>query len=190
MGMGGFPAERTQKCQAPIKLAQPFPAPEFAGGNFMDITLFLNWEGKHVMAYIGPPLACSITMAEATPRHPTALTLQEHIQTGWNTQTTRQSVVANANLSQPDFHTHKMCLVNLDAFNRRIAQRFLSQPQSITQKGVHARLLTTREVRTLVFAAFEPFSSHEFRASIARTPFCVTLWRSPNFNWSETAKCP
>ena len=28
MGMGGFPAERTKKCQAPIKLAQPFPAPE------------------------------------------------------------------------------------------------------------------------------------------------------------------
>ena len=28
MGMGLFPAERTKKCQAPIKLAQPFPAPE------------------------------------------------------------------------------------------------------------------------------------------------------------------
>ena len=28
VGMGGFPAERTEKCQAPIKLAQPFPAPE------------------------------------------------------------------------------------------------------------------------------------------------------------------
>ena len=28
MGMGGFPAGRTQKCQAPIKLAQPFAAPE------------------------------------------------------------------------------------------------------------------------------------------------------------------
>ena len=33
--------------------------------------------------------------------------------------------------------------------------------------------------RTLVSAAFEPFPSHEFRASIARTPFCVILWRSP-----------
>ena len=30
-----------------------------------------------------------------------------------------------------------------------------------------------------VFAAFEPFHSHEFRASIARTPFCAILWRSP-----------
>ena len=33
--------------------------------------------------------------------------------------------------------------------------------------------------RTLVFAAFEPFLSREFRASIARTPFCAILWRSP-----------
>ena len=33
--------------------------------------------------------------------------------------------------------------------------------------------------RTLVFVAFEPFSSCEFRASIARTPFCAILWRSP-----------
>ena len=33
--------------------------------------------------------------------------------------------------------------------------------------------------RTLVFAAFESFSSCEFRASIARTPFCAILWRSP-----------
>ena len=34
--------------------------------------------------------------------------------------------------------------------------------------------------QTLVFAAFEPFHSREFRASIARTPFCAILWRSPN----------
>ena len=34
--------------------------------------------------------------------------------------------------------------------------------------------------RTLVFAAFEPFHSCEFRASIARTPFCAILWRSPH----------
>ena len=40
MGMG-FPAERTQKCQAPIKSAQPFPGPRTTGGNFMDIKLFL-----------------------------------------------------------------------------------------------------------------------------------------------------
>ena len=31
----------------------------------------------------------------------------------------------------------------------------------------------------MVFAAFEPFHSCEFRASIARTPFCAILWRSP-----------
>ena len=35
--------------------------------------------------------------------------------------------------------------------------------------------------RTLVFAAFEPFHSCEFRASIARTPFCAILWRSPRY---------
>ena len=33
--------------------------------------------------------------------------------------------------------------------------------------------------RTVVFAASQPFSSCKFRASIVRTPFCATLWRSP-----------
>ena len=47
MGIGVFPAERTKKCQVPIKLAQPFPAPElraeklWAGGFF-----FLSWRIK------------------------------------------------------------------------------------------------------------------------------------------------
>ena len=36
--------------------------------------------------------------------------------------------------------------------------------------------------RTLVFAAFEPFHSREFRTSIARTPFCAMLWRSPSLS--------
>ena len=53
------------------------------------------------------------------------------------------------------------------------------QPQSITQKGVHAHSLTAQEREHCFFAAFEPFSSCEFRASIARTPFCAILWRSP-----------
>ena len=63
--------------------------------------------------------------------------------------------------------------------------------------------------RTLVFPAFETFSSCEFRASIARTPFCAILLRSPanlakiwsytyqarkkstkiNFLGPETARC-
>ena len=55
----------------------------------------------------------------------------------------------------------------------------LSQPQSITQKGVHAHPLTAREREHWFFAAFERFSSYEFRGSIARTPFCAILWRSP-----------
>ena len=33
--------------------------------------------------------------------------------------------------------------------------------------------------RTLVFVAFEPFLGAEFPTSIARTPFCTILWRSP-----------
>ena len=61
----------------------------------------------------------------------------------------------------------------------------LSQPQSITQKGVHARPLTAREREHRGFAAFEPLSSHEFRASIARTPFCAILWRSPTVAFSR-----
>ena len=35
--------------------------------------------------------------------------------------------------------------------------------------------------RTLVFVASERFHSSEFRASIARTPFCAILWRSPKY---------
>ena len=34
MGMEVFPAERTKKCQAPIKLARPFPAPELRAENY------------------------------------------------------------------------------------------------------------------------------------------------------------
>ena len=41
MGMGGFPAERTKKCQAPIKSGQPFPAPELQAEIVMDTTPFL-----------------------------------------------------------------------------------------------------------------------------------------------------
>ena len=61
-------------------------------------------------------------------------------------------------------------------------QKILSQPQSITQKGVHARPLTAREREHWFFAAFQPFSGGDFRASIARTPFCAILWRSPKFS--------
>ena len=40
-------------------------------------------------------------------------------------------------------------------------------------KGCSRSSVDSPGARTLVFAAFEPFSSHEFRASIARTPFCA-----------------
>ena len=47
-------------------------------------------------------------------------------------------------------------------------------------KGCSRSSADSPGARTLVFATFEPFSSCEFRTSIARTPFCAILWRSPN----------
>ena len=46
-------------------------------------------------------------------------------------------------------------------------------------KGCSRSFADSPGARTLVFAAFEPFHSCEFRASIARTPFRAILWRSP-----------
>ena len=46
-------------------------------------------------------------------------------------------------------------------------------------KGCSRSSADSPGARTLVFAAFEPFHSSEFRASTARTPFCAILWRSP-----------
>ena len=58
-------------------------------------------------------------------------------------------------------------------------------------KGCSRSSVDSPGARTLVFAAFEPFSSCEFRASIARTPFCVILWCSPKISgslkWSQNA---
>ena len=39
-GHGGFPAERTKKCQAPTKLTQPFLAPEVRAGKTTYMRLF------------------------------------------------------------------------------------------------------------------------------------------------------
>ena len=44
MGMGVFQQKVPKLCQAPIKLAQPFPAPRITGGNFMDTRIFLTKE--------------------------------------------------------------------------------------------------------------------------------------------------
>ena len=46
-------------------------------------------------------------------------------------------------------------------------------------KGCSRSFADSPGARTLVFAAFEPFHGCEFRASIARTPFCAILRRSP-----------
>ena len=47
-------------------------------------------------------------------------------------------------------------------------------------KGCSRSSADSLGARTLVFAAFESFHSCKFRSSIARTPFCAILWRSPN----------
>ena len=73
-----------------------------------------------------------------------------------------------------------------------------SQPQSITQKepapkyhtkGCSRSSVDSPAARTLVFAAFEPSSSCEFRASIARTPFCAILWRTLRSAKVRKPKC-
>ena len=46
-------------------------------------------------------------------------------------------------------------------------------------KGCSRSSADSPGVRTLVFVASEPFHRCEFRASVARTPFCAILWRSP-----------
>ena len=49
MGMGVFQQKEPKKCQAPIKLAQPFPAPELRAEILWTSRFFLvflgNWEG-------------------------------------------------------------------------------------------------------------------------------------------------
>ena len=55
-----------------------------------------------------------------------------------------------------------------------------SQPQSITQKGVHTDLLLSdQECENCFFAALSPFLVAEFQALIARTALCAIRWRSP-----------
>ena len=60
--------------------------------------------------------------------------------------------------------TNHNCALNATGFtkcwgaNYRGPLTIVSQPQSITQKGVHAHPLTARERELWVFAAFEPFS--------------------------------
>ena len=46
-------------------------------------------------------------------------------------------------------------------------------------KGCSRSSAESPGARTLVFVAFEPFLGADFRASLARTPFCAILWRSP-----------
>ena len=62
---------------------------------------------------------------------------------------------------------------------RKSLQIFQPAPKYHT-KGCSRSCVDSPGARTLVFAASEPFSIHEFRASIARTPFCTILWRSPS----------
>ena len=77
-------------------------------------------------------------------------------------------------------------------FEREETKASLQPAPKYHTKGCSHSSAASPGARTLVFAAFEPFHSCEFRASIARTPFCAILWRSPiscggdNF---ETSRC-
>ena len=70
------------------------------------------------------------------------------------------------------------------ASNRAIGVLSLHQPApKYHTKGCSRSSGDSPGARTLVFAAFQQFSSCEFRASIAQTPFCAILWRSPTSHW-------
>ena len=74
---------------------------------------------------------------------------------------------------------------NCDPKNRD----FSAQPApKYHTKGCSRSFADSPGARTLVFAAFEPFHSCEFRASIARTPFCAILWRSPIIDSHESIR--
>ena len=47
-------------------------------------------------------------------------------------------------------------------------------------KGCSRSSAESPGARTQVLTAFESFSNCEFQTSIARTPFCAILWRSPS----------
>ena len=65
--------------------------------------------------------------------------------------------------------------------------RYLDQPApKYHTKGCSRSSAASPGARTLVFTAFESFSSCELRASIARTPFCAILWRSPTGSQVKT----
>ena len=54
-----------------------------------------------------------------------------------------------------------------------------SQPQSITQKGVHARLLTAREREHWFLQHLSHLPATNFGRQQREHPFCAILWRSP-----------
>ena len=72
-------------------------------------------------------------------------------------------------------------LLSLDFFGVFGVPCFFQPAPKYHTKGCSRSFADSPGARTLVFAAFEPFHSCEFRASIARTPFCAILWRSPSF---------
>ena len=56
----------------------------------------------------------------------------------------------------------------------------LSQPQSITQKGVHTHWLIAESANIGFLQHFSHFQLRFFGDSMARTPFCAILLRSPS----------
>ena len=83
----------------------------------------------------------------------------------------------------PDLGRHcNMCGAALNQgkiARRQLQGKFVEKLSAWPTPTYHTKACSCSSVdspgaRTLVFAAFQPF-----RASIARTPFCAILWRSP-----------
>ena len=93
----------------------------------------------------------------------------------------------------PNPGTHQTPVETLSDVRRPLKTTFdMTQPApKYHTKGCSHSSADSPGARTLVFAAFEPFHSCEFRPSIARTPFCAILWRSPNDHFDfGTGGCP
>ena len=79
------------------------------------------------------------------------------------------------------FKSRKKTSIVAQTFRADVHDKTIQPAPKYHTKGCSRSSVDCPGARTLVFAAFEPFSSCEFRAPIARTPFCAILW-------SETSK--
>ena len=77
--------------------------------------------------------------------------------------------------------------ISADFLNPRLSGLF-SQPQSITQKGVHARLLTAREREHWILQIFSRFLVANLGVNSANTLLCDTLALSHLLSFSDIAQ--